>query len=55
MLELILDKFKEQRNEYDRLMSNTNILEKELAIGEAKAGKMANEKLKQVREVVGYN
>lgn len=55
LLELILDKFKEQRITYDRLMANTTILEKELAIGEAKANKLANEKLKQVREVLGYN
>lgn len=55
LLELILDKFKEQRITYDHLMANTNILEKELAIGEAKAAKIANEKLKQVRDVLGYN
>ncbi len=55
LLELILDQFKEQRLTYDRLMANTDILEKELAIGEVKANKLANEKLKQVREVVGYN
>lgn len=55
LLELILDKFKEQRKTFDHLMSNTALLEKELAIGEAKAMKMANEKLKQIREVLGYN
>ncbi|MDP1803469.1 MAG: tryptophan--tRNA ligase, partial [Bacteroidota bacterium] len=55
LLELILDQFKEQRLTYDRLMANTEVLEKELAIGETKANKLANEKLKQVREVVGYN
>ncbi|MBA2613266.1 MAG: tryptophan--tRNA ligase [Bacteroidetes bacterium] len=55
LFELILDKFKEERLTYDRLMANTDILEKELSIGEAKANKLANEKLKQVREVVGYN
>jgi hypothetical protein len=36
-------------------MADTSILEKELAIGEAKASKMANEKLKQVRDVIGFN
>jgi tryptophanyl-tRNA synthetase len=55
LLELILDKFKEQRIAYDHLMTNTDILEKELSIGEAKANKLANEKLKQVRDVLGYN
>jgi tryptophanyl-tRNA synthetase len=55
LLELILDTFKEQRITYDKLMSDTSVLEKELAIGEAKASKMANEKLKQVRDVIGFN
>lgn len=55
LLELILDTFKEQRITYDKLMANTDVLEKELAIGEAKASKMANEKLKQVRNAVGFN
>ena len=55
ILELILDTYKEQRITYDKLMADTSVLEKELAIGEAKASKMANEKLKQVREVIGFN
>ena len=55
LLELILDTYKEQRITYDKLMANTSVLEKELAIGEAKASKMANEKLKQVRDVIGFN
>ena len=55
LLELILDTYKEPRITYDKLMADTSVLEKELAIGEAKASKMANEKLKQVREVIGFN
>lgn len=55
LLELILDKFKEQRKTYDHLMSHPELLEKELAIGEAKANQLANEKLRQVREVIGYS
>ncbi len=55
LLELILDTFKEQRITYDKLMADTSVLEKELSIGEAKASKMANEKLKQVRDVIGFN
>jgi tryptophanyl-tRNA synthetase len=55
LLELILDTYKEQRITYDKLMADTSVLEKELAIGEAKASKMANEKLKQVRDVIGFN
>lgn len=55
LFELILDTFKEQRITYDKLMADTSVLEKELSIGEAKASKMANEKLKQVRSVIGFN
>ena len=55
LLELILDKFKEQRATYAHLMDNTHLLEKELAIGEAKAALIANNKLKQVRAVLGYS
>lgn len=54
LLELILDKFKEQRKAFDHYMQHPDLLEKELAIGEAKASRMANEKLKQVRTVLGY-
>jgi tryptophanyl-tRNA synthetase len=54
LFELILDIFKEQRKMYDHLMNNTDILEKYLAIGESKASKMANEKLRQVRSELGY-
>lgn len=54
LFELILDKYKTQREEYTRLMQNPGLLEKELALGENKAAKMANEKLKQVREILGY-
>jgi len=55
LFELILDKYKAPRAEYNRLMENPALLEKELATGEAKAAKLANEKLKQVREVVGFD
>jgi tryptophanyl-tRNA synthetase len=54
LFELILDKYKDQRAEYQNLMENTDILETELAIGEEKASAMANEKLLRVREVLGY-
>ncbi|HOZ86283.1 MAG TPA: tryptophan--tRNA ligase [Bacteroidia bacterium] len=54
LFELIIDKYKEQRKVYDHLMSNTSLLEKELAIGESKATKLANEKLKQIRQILGY-
>ncbi|PBQ32198.1 tryptophan--tRNA ligase [Sphingobacteriaceae bacterium] len=54
LLNLILEKYKEPRKTYDHFMANPDLLEKELAIGEAKANKMANDKLKQIREVLGY-
>lgn len=52
--ELILTKFEKPRNRYNELMSNTDLLEKELQVGEAKAKKIAQEKLKQVRSVLGF-
>jgi len=55
LFELILDKFKDERNTFVSLMNNEATLEKELSIGEAKANKIANEKLKLVRSVVGYS
>lgn len=54
LLELILDKFKDARAIHAHLMANPELLEKELSIGEAKAAGMANEKLRLVREVLGY-
>ena len=54
LYELILSKFEKQRKRYDQLMSDTSQLEKELQIGEAKARKMAQEKLKKVRSVLGF-
>ena len=54
LYELILAKFEKPRNRYNELMSNTDLLEKELQIGEAKARKLAQEKLKLVRSVLGF-
>jgi tryptophanyl-tRNA synthetase len=54
LYELILAKFEKPRNRYNELMSNTNLLEKELQVGEAKARKIAQEKLKLVRGVLGF-
>jgi tryptophanyl-tRNA synthetase len=54
LFELILDKFSEPRKTYAHLIANTGMLEKELSIGEIKANEMANEKLNQVRGVIGY-
>jgi tryptophanyl-tRNA synthetase len=54
LFELILDNYKEQRKTYDSLMKNPEIIEKELAIGEAKANLLANQKLQKIRQVLGY-
>jgi tryptophanyl-tRNA synthetase len=54
LLELILEKYKQPREAYNRLMSDVSSLEKELSRGEEKAAKLADEKLKIVREAVGY-
>ncbi len=54
LYELILSKFERPRARFNELMNNTELLEKELQIGEAKARKIAQEKLKQVREVLGF-
>lgn len=54
LFELILDKFKYERENYNRLITQPHLLEKELAIGETRAIALANEKLKQVRALVGY-
>jgi tryptophanyl-tRNA synthetase len=54
LLELILDKFSAQRKTYNELMADPIKLENELAIGEKKAKKIAQDKLKVVREALGY-
>ncbi len=54
LYELILTKFEKPRNRYNELMNNTDLLEKELQVGEAKARKIAQEKLKLVRSVLGF-
>jgi tryptophanyl-tRNA synthetase len=54
LFEVILSKFEKPRARYNELMNNTSLLEKELQIGEEKARKIAQEKLKQVRSVLGF-
>ncbi len=53
--ELILEKYKAERAEYARLMANEQELENALRIGETKAAELANAKLAQVRDVVGFS
>jgi tryptophanyl-tRNA synthetase len=54
LYELILDKYREQRKLFSELMQNPSKLDSELKIGEEKAKKIAQDKLKQVRSVLGY-
>ena len=54
LYELILDTYSAQRKIYTDLMNDPKKLESELAIGELKAKKIAQEKLKVVREALGY-
>lgn len=55
LYELILDKFKHQRNEFNKLINDPSLLEKELSVGEKKAGAIADKKLEQVRQMLGYS
>ena len=54
LFELIMDKFKKERVEYDCYMSDKNELEKKLLSGAEKAKKVARLVLKRVREKLGY-
>ncbi|MBK9285453.1 MAG: tryptophan--tRNA ligase [Sphingobacteriaceae bacterium] len=54
LFELILNKFSKEREEYNRLMSKTELLENALLIGEQKANDIANAKLKLIRSLIGY-
>jgi tryptophanyl-tRNA synthetase len=54
LYELILDKFKKERESFNFYMSNLDELEKKLEQGEAKARKIAFEVLDRVRKKVGF-
>lgn len=54
LLELILDRFKKEREVFTFLMNNPEELEKKLAQGEAKATSIAREVLNRVRKKLGY-
>ena len=55
LFELILKRFEKERESYNHWINHPEQLEKELTLGEIKANKMANEKLKLVREICGYH
>lgn len=54
LFELILDKFKIQREEFNRYMNDKAELDKKLLHGAEKARKVASATLKKVREKLGY-
>ncbi|MFK7922867.1 MAG: tryptophan--tRNA ligase [Bacteroidia bacterium] len=54
LLELILDRFAEQRERFDYYMEHREELDAKLAEGAAKARKVATATLKRIRERLGY-
>jgi tryptophanyl-tRNA synthetase len=54
LFELIQDKFKTQREEFNRYMNDKTELDKKLLHGAEKARKVAYATLKKVREKIGY-
>jgi len=54
LFELITDKFAQEREKYRYYIENPEEIEKALAEGAEKAGKVADEVLKRVREKLGY-
>ena len=54
LLELILDKYSEERKAFDGLMADLGELENQLAKGEEKARLIANEVLDRTRKKLGY-
>ena len=54
LYELLLVKFEKPRKIYNELMANPELIEKQLIIGETKARKIAQEKILQLRTVLGF-
>ncbi len=54
LFELIMDKFADQRNEYDQYMNNRDEVERKLEIGAQKASNTAHKVLTRVRKKIGY-
>ena len=54
LFELICEKFKEEREKFNHLMENKDIIDKELAKGAEKARVIAQEVLQRVRQNIGY-
>jgi tryptophanyl-tRNA synthetase len=54
LFELLVDRFKTARERFDYYMDNTQEIDHALALGAAKAQKVANEVLERVRVKIGY-
>jgi len=54
LFELICEKFKDEREKFNHLMENKDIIDKELAKGAEKARVIAQEVLQRVRQNIGY-
>ena len=54
LFELIVEKFKSERERYNYYMNNLEEIDKALDVGAGKATKIANEVLKRVRNKIGY-
>jgi len=54
LYELMIDRFGEEREKYDQLMSNPAEIEDQLALGAEKARKVAQSTIGKVREKLGY-
>lgn len=54
LFELIIDKFRKERDSYNWYMNNLEEIDKALAVGAAKAKEVADKVLKRVRKQVGY-
>ncbi len=54
LLNLLLEKFAEQRERFDYYMSDTALIEQELSKGAQKAQKVANEVIARMREALGF-
>jgi len=55
LFELILEKFKTERETYNYYMLNLSEIDKALQLGAQKAGAVADGVLKRVREKLGYS
>lgn len=54
LFELICSKFSQEREKFNYLMNNKEIIDKELSLGAKKAKEIANKVLKRVRTNIGY-